>query len=182
MASAKEAAAKKILDGFKQSNRVFDEHLEHDENTLRTHSKLSGQDREHANNVNAAVSQLIDAVGTDIGHSMIISNPKLEDQDSRIYEFAVFGEGILGYVKFQGFGPDPEILVKAVPRSSITEIEVRASKDYRNDEGSQVFVAKYRGGIALEIRERDIDGLNASASGSWMQELLESLRKDLASA
>lgn len=105
-----------------------------------------------------------------------------EDQDSRIYQFAVYGAGILVYIEIQSFGTDPQILVRAVPRSSIAEIEVRASKDYRKDEGSQVFVAKYRGGITLDIRERDIDGLNVAASGPWMQQLLESLRKDLASA
>lgn len=177
MASTEKTAAK-ILKGFEQSNRTFSDDRLVDEDTLKSYGKLSGQDLKQADNVDRAISQLIAAVGSDIEHAMIVNAPN----NDRDYHFAVFSRGLLGYVAFTSSGEDPHILVRAVPRSSITELEVRAAKDYRSDEGSPVFVVKYASGITLDIRERDSDGLNVPAPGIWLQELLDGLRKDLAAA
>ncbi|KRE61783.1 hypothetical protein ASG92_20575 [Arthrobacter sp. Soil736] len=176
-----EQAAAKILKGFERSNGTFNNHRLVDEDTIKSHGKLSGYDEQHAENVNRAISQLIAAVGSDIEHATIVNAPN-SNPASRDYHFAVFSRGILGYVEFTSAGADPQILVQAVPRSSITEIEIRGAKDYRSDKGSPVFVAKYANGITLDIRERDDYGLNVPEPGPWVHELLDSLRKDLAAA
>lgn len=180
MASTKEAAAK-IFEGFERSNGTFRDDRLVDEDTIASHRQLTGSDRQQSDNVDRAVSQLIAAIGSDIEHSVIVNAPN-PDRSSRSYHFAVFSPELLGYVEFTSAGEDPKILVRTVPRSSITEIEIRSAKDYRSDEdGSLVFVVNYASGITLDIRERDNDGKDVSVTKTWLQELLESLRRDLAS-
>ena len=43
-------------------------------------------------------------------------------------------------------------------------------------------VVHYANGIKLDIRQRDADGHNAASPGTWIEELLDSLRQDLAAS
>jgi hypothetical protein len=177
MESTSEAAAK-IFRGLEQSNLTFREDREHDARTLERQRQLVGDDRRQAKNVDRAVSQLVAAVGPDIEHALIANSPDPE-REKRIYSFAVFSQSLLGFVEFMPASDDPQILVRAVPRSSIIEIEVRQAQENR-DEGSLVLVVKYASGITLDIRGRGREGQNVEPSGSWLHELLGSLREDLA--
>lgn len=175
-----EAAAARILRGFEQSNLTFHEDMETDRNTIEQYRQLSGDDRRQAKNVDRAVAQLLAAVGPDIEHALIVNAPD-PDRSKRVYSFAVFSESLLGFVEFTPADEDPQILVRAVPRRSISEIEVRRAPENR-DEGSLVLVVKYASGITLDVRDRDRDGKSIEPTRSWLQELLLSLRADLAAA
>lgn len=181
MTSTQEAATK-ILEGFKQSNGTFNRDQSHDERTTKRHGELAGTDLDHANVISQAVSQLVAAVGTEIEYSAIVNAPTGAPGNPFDYHCAVFSRGLLGYIEFTTGGTDPQLLVRTVPRSSITEIEVRAAKDYRSEQGSLVFIVKYASGLVLDIRERDSEGHNVSTPGPWLQELFDALREDLAAA
>lgn len=181
MANSEKAAAK-IIEGFRQSNGNFHRDQLGDENTLKNHGKLSGRDKDRANVIDRAISQLIAAVGSDIEHAVIVNAPKGAPGNDNLYHCAVFSRELLGYIEFMTSGPDPQILVRTIPRNSITEIEVRAAKDYRADNGRLVFVVKYASGIRLDIRERDADGQDVGEPRPWIRELLDGLREDLAAA
>jgi hypothetical protein len=175
-----EAAAAKILRGFEQSNVTFYEDMDHDRNTIERHGQLTGGDRRQAKNVDRAVSQLVAAVGPEIEYALIVNAPD-PDRDKRVYSFAVFSRALLGFVEFRPADEDPQIVVRAVSRRSIEEIEVRQAPKNR-DEGSLVLLVKYASGIALDVRDRDREGMNVEPTRSWLQELLVSLRADLAAA
>lgn len=181
MANSEKAAAK-IIEGFRQSNGNFHRDQLADENTVNRFRELSGRDAVRADKIGRAISQLIAAVGSDIEHAVIVNAPKGAPGADNDYHCAVFSRELLGYIAFTTSGPDPQILVRTVPRSSIAEIEVRAAKDYRSENGRLVFVAKYASGITLDVRERDADGQDVGEPGPWIQELLDDLREDLARA
>jgi hypothetical protein len=177
-----EKAATKIIDGFRKSNETFDREWGRLETFQKQHGALSFDDQDLVDPIDRAISQLVAAVGEDIGHALIVNAPKGPPGYALEYHCAVFGKGVLAYVVFSNASRDPEILVRTIPRSSITEIQVRSAKDYRNENGCLVYVVKYTNGPTLDIRERNSEGQDVAEPGAWLQELLDDLREDLADA
>lgn len=181
MTSTAQAAAR-IDEGFRQSNGNFDRDRLHNENTFKRSGRLSDESEIRAEVIKRAVSQLIAAVGPDIEHAVIVNDPKGASGVAKDYCCAVFGRDLLGYIEFTTSQSDPQLLVRTVSRRSITEIEIREAKDYESDRGHFVFVVHYANGIKLDIRQRDADGQNEANPGAWIEELLITLRQDLANS
>lgn len=72
--------------------------------------------------------------------------------------------------------------MRTIPRNSIIEIQIRAAKDHRKENGRLVYFVKYVNGPTLDIRERNSDGQDVAEPGAWLQQLLDDLREDLAAA
>lgn len=174
-----QAAAERIIQGFRESNGYYNDVRNVDEDTLKRRNELFGDQLVASKNFDRAISQLIAAVGTEIEHAFIVNAPTAAQRD---YHCAVFGPDLLGYVEFTTTGADPRILVRTVARRSISEIEIRAAQDYRDGRGSSVIVAKYASDISLDIRQRDEQGQNAPVTEAWLNEILNGLRKDLAAS
>lgn len=177
-----EKAATKIIEGFGRSNETFNREWVRLEANLAQHGKLSFDDQDLADPIDHAISQLVAAVGEDIDHALIVNAPKGPPGYALEYHCAVFGKGVLAYVEFSNESRDPEIIVHTIPRTTITEIQVRAAKDYRNENGRLVYVVKYANGPTLDIRERNSEGQDVAEPGAWLQQLLDDLREDLAAA
>lgn len=171
-----QSAADRIIQGFRESNGYYNDVRRNDEQTMELRGELEGQHLVASENFGRAISQLIAVVGTDIEHAFIVNTPSYSKPE---YHCAVFGPDILGYIEFTPTLSDPQILVRAVPRRSITEFEVRAAQSYKDNCGPSVIVAKYANGLSLDIRQRDDTGQSGPVTEPWLNEVLDGLRKDL---
>lgn len=163
--------AKMIFELLEESDSTFQALRANDASMIERNGKLSGLDADHARVVDAAVSQLIAALGPDIEHAFVLSNKELGNASEREYEFVAFSDTLMAEVKFNTVSADPVIIVTARPRRSLVALEVRGARNYQTGKGSLAVKAHYSHGGTLFVR---------ASEPKWLDDLLPGLRRDLA--